>query len=406
MKLSTSFVALFSVVVTKNVSGFVPPTKSSPSSCSSAKNTRIKRTTNGHGIIPSSVYSPAFDGIMQVPLRMASESTTDEIEEKETGKSTKVAAKTKTEESPEKIETAESSGSAAIATKTKTEEKIEIAESIASSGSAAVAVAAVSPPSSGELGKKMDERIFNLNKILIDRVYDLICFVYPVKGCDRDFARFFVLETVARVPYFAYLSVLHLRETFGQRTTDGTKDGEEMSDRMRTHYAEADNELHHLLIMESLGGNSNVVDRLLAQTMAFGYYWYVICVYFLSESAAYHLSELIEDHAFNTYDGFLKNHGDRLKQMPVPSIAEKYYVDDNPFLFDLFCTVKETSADGNFSARRPKLESLYDVFVNVRDDEREHWKTLCNLVQYDSMQGCDASEVKSTEPMPVEPAAA
>ena len=227
-----------------------------------------------------------------------------------------------------------------------------------------------------------------------------------IQGNDRDFARFFVLETVARVPYFAYLSVLHLRETFGQRTTDGTKDGEEMSDRMRTHYAEADNELHHLLIMESLGGNSNVIDRILAQTMAFGYYWYVIAVYFLSESAAYHLSELIENHAYNTYDGFLKNHGDRLKKMPVPEVAHKYYELDNPFLFDLFCTVKEMGADGNFSARRPKLESLYDVFVNVRDDEREHWKTLCNLVQYDNMQGCDASDVKSTEPMPVEPAVA
>jgi len=39
-------------------------------------------------------------------------------------------------------------------------------------------------------------------------------------------------------------------------------------------------------------------------------------------------------------------------------------------------------------------------------NRREHWKTLCNLVQYDNMQGCDASDVKSTEPMPVEPAVA
>lgn len=178
------------------------------------------------------------------------------------------------------------------------------------------------------------------------------------------------LVIIARVPYFAYLSVLHLRETFGQRTTDGTDQGEEMSDRMRTHYAEADNELHHLLIMEELGGNSSPVDRFLAQAMAFGYYWYVIMVYFLSEQAAYHLSELIEDHAFNTYDGFLKNHGDRLKAMPVPKIANKYYEKDNPFLFDLFCTVKEAGTDGTYSARRPKLESLYDVFVNIRDDER------------------------------------
>ena len=61
---------------------------------------------------------------------------------------------------------------------------------------------------------------------------------------------------------------------------------------------------------------------------------------------------------------------------------------DNPFLFDLFCTVKDKDETGSYSQRRPKLETLYDVFVNVRDDEKEHWKTLCNLVQYDDMQVC------------------
>lgn len=120
----------------------------------------------------------------------------------------------------------------------------------------------------------MDADIFNFNKILIDTVYNIICFLYPVTGGKRDFARFYVLETVARVPYFAYLSVMHLRETFGERGSIG--------EQMRTHYAEADNELHHLLIMESLGGNENAVDRFLAQTMAFFYYWYVVIVYFIS----------------------------------------------------------------------------------------------------------------------------
>jgi ubiquinol oxidase len=108
---------------------------------------------------------------------------------------------------------------------------------------------------------EIDERLFAFNKILIDTVYNIICFLYPVTGGPRDFARFYVLETVARVPYFAYLSVMHLRETFGDRDP---KD----SERMRTHYAEADNELHHLLIMESLGGNSSAVDRTIAQAMA------------------------------------------------------------------------------------------------------------------------------------------
>jgi ubiquinol oxidase len=235
----------------------------------------------------------------------------------------------------------------------------------------------------------MDDWIYDFNKVVIDTVYDIICALYPVTGSHRDFARFYVLETVARVPYFAYLSVMHLRETFGERSPM-------LSERMRTHYAEADNELHHLLIMESLGGNSSAFDRTIAQTMAFGYYWYVVAVYAASEQAAYHLSELIEDHAFNTYSKYLTSHEDMLKRRPVPDIAKKYYVDDNPFLFDLFCTVKDKDETGKFSTRRPKLESLYDVFVNVRDDEREHWKTLCNLVQYDDMQGVENKRVAST----------
>ncbi|KAI9072053.1 hypothetical protein K1719_045992 [Acacia pycnantha] len=31
---------------------------------------------------------------------------------------------------------------------------------------------------------------------------------------DRHYARFFVLETIARVPYFAFISVPHLYESF------------------------------------------------------------------------------------------------------------------------------------------------------------------------------------------------
>jgi ubiquinol oxidase len=235
----------------------------------------------------------------------------------------------------------------------------------------------------------MDDAIYDFNKIVIDTVYDIICLLYPVTGGPRDFARFYVLETVARVPYFAYLSVMHLRETFGERSPT-------LSERMRTHYAEADNELHHLLIMESLGGNSSAVDRTIAQTMAFGYYWYVVGVYSLSEQAAYHLSELIEDHAYETYDKYLNDHADMLKSLPVPPIARKYYQEDNPFLFDLFCTVKDVDETGKFSARRPNLESLYDVFVNVRDDEKEHWKTLCNLVQFNDMQGIENAKVRGT----------
>ncbi|KAJ0090692.1 hypothetical protein Patl1_13934 [Pistacia atlantica] len=58
---------------------------------------------------------------------------------------------------------------------------------------------------------------------------------------ERDYARFFVLETIARVPYFAFISVLHLYESFGWWRK---------ADYLKVHFAESWNEMHRLLIME------------------------------------------------------------------------------------------------------------------------------------------------------------
>lgn len=68
--------------------------------------------------------------------------------------------------------------------------------------STSLKVASAPPPVQSPPTKEpemIDENIYNFNKILIDTVYDVICFFYPVKGNERDFARFYVLETVARV---------------------------------------------------------------------------------------------------------------------------------------------------------------------------------------------------------------
>ena len=72
---------------------------------------------------------------------------------------------------------------------------------------------------------------------------------------------------------------------------------------------------------------------------------------------------------------FLTEYEDKLKAKPVPEIARKYYERDNPFLFDLFCTVKckdgDESCEIEEMRQRPfKLDNLYDVFVNIRNDER------------------------------------
>lgn len=87
----------------------------------------------------------------------------------------------------------------------------------------------------------------------------------------------------------------------------------------KIHYAEEDNELHHLLIMESLGGNALWSDRFLAYHAAIVYYWALILTYLGSPRVAYQFMELLEAHAVDTYGTFLKQNSDRLKNLPAPN---------------------------------------------------------------------------------------
>jgi len=196
---------------------------------------------------------------------------------------------------------------------------------------------------------------------MIRLLVGILVFVINVVYADRPYPRFYVLETVARVPYFSYLSVLHLYETLGWWRK---------ADWLKIHFSESWNELHHLLIMESLGGSSFWVDRLLARATALIYYWIIILVYMVSSKSAYNFMELVEGHAYASYDKFLNAEAEALKQQPAPDVAIQYYRDGDLYMFDEF----QTSSANVF--RRPKIDNLYDVFVAIRDDEMEHVKTM------------------------------
>lgn len=198
-------------------------------------------------------------------------------------------------------------------------------------------------------------------KILIRAIVGF--FVLIVDGIygNRPYPRFYVLETIARVPYFAYLSVLHLYETVGFWRK---------ADWLKVHFSETWNELHHLLIMESLGGARNWGDRFLAQHVAILYYWIVVPLYLLFPRYAYYMMQLIEDHAYHTYDTYLTTHEAALKAEPAPQIAINYYRDGDLYMFE------EMQTTPRLEFRRPKVDNLYDVFVNIRDDESEHVKTM------------------------------
>ena len=137
-----------------------------------------------------------------------------------------------------------------------------------------------------------------LNSFFLDLTVGIIDFLYR----GRDYQRFWVLEEIARAPYFAFLSVLHLRESMGLR-------GPEHLYLMKEHFAQSVNETEHLEYMESRGGNSYWVDRAFARHLVLVYYWVNVVYYWVAPKSAYHLSYEVEIHAADTYAKFLALNG-------------------------------------------------------------------------------------------------
>ena len=135
--------------------------------------------------------------------------------------------------------------------------------------------------------KKLNSLFLNFTVGILDSLY---------RG--RHFQRFWVLEEIARAPYFAFLSVLHLRESLGLR-------GPEHIYLMEEHFAQTLNETEHLEYMESRGGSTYWVDRFFARHLVLVYYWVNVVYYWLSPRNAYHLSYEIELHAAETYAKYL-----------------------------------------------------------------------------------------------------
>ena len=139
--------------------------------------------------------------------------------------------------------------------------------------------------------KKLNEVVLNITVAILDFLY---------RG--RDYQRFWVLEEIARAPYFAFLSVLHFRESMGLR-------GPEHLYLMKQHFEQSLNETEHLEYMESRGGNLYFIDRFVAKHLVLIYYWSNVVYYWLAPRLAYHLSYEVEIHAAETYAKFLANNG-------------------------------------------------------------------------------------------------
>jgi ubiquinol oxidase len=145
-----------------------------------------------------------------------------------------------------------------------------------------------------------------LNELVLDITIAILDFLY--KG--REYQRFWVLEEIARAPYFAFLSVLHFRESMGLR-------GPEHLYLMKEHFDQSINETEHLEYMESRGGNAYFIDRFVAKHLVLIYYWVNVVYYWLAPVSAYHLSYEVEVHAATTYAKHLalNGHDDKILEI-------------------------------------------------------------------------------------------
>lgn len=199
--------------------------------------------------------------------------------------------------------------------------------------------------------------------------YYILCLLLDVVFEGKNvFSRFFLLETVARMPYFSYITMLHLYETLGfWRRSAEVK---------RVHFAEEWNEFHHLLIMESLGGDQPWWVRFLSQHSAIVYFIVLTHLFALSPSLSYKFSEMLETHAVDTYGQFLDENEDLLKTLPPPLAAIEYYtLGITDPLFGEYQTTAQVK--GNV-IRKPgeNMNNLYEVFAAIRADEGDHVGTM------------------------------
>tara|TARA_Y100001968_G_scaffold163390_1_gene149382 strand:+ start:251 stop:760 length:510 start_codon:yes stop_codon:yes gene_type:complete len=133
-----------------------------------------------------------------------------------------------------------------------------------------------------------------LNSLLLSTTIGMLDKLY--KG--RNIQRFWVLEVIARAPYFAFLSVLHFRESLGLKNHITLK-------LMKEHFYQAVNETEHLEEMERRGGDKFWIDRFFARHLVLIYYWIMVFYYLLNPINAYDLNMKIEEHAFETYSKYL-----------------------------------------------------------------------------------------------------
>lgn len=133
--------------------------------------------------------------------------------------------------------------------------------------------------------------------------------------------------------------------------------------------------------MESMGGDQPYWVRFLAQHSAVAYYVALCLLWIASPSLSYKFSEMLETHAVDTYSQFVDENESKLKELPPSLVAVEYYtIGLSDPMFGEYQT--GSVSDPHRGVRKPGLSmnSLYDVFCAIRNDEGDHVQTMSSCL--------------------------
>lgn len=172
--------------------------------------------------------------------------------------------------------------------------------------------------------------------------------------------RLYVMEKVGRAPYLSFLSMLNLYEAFGLWRS---------SEALRVAHAHQElSKFRRQRVIEQLGGDQPWTARFIAEHAALLAHTTIVHLWFLSPSLAYRFAQMIESHAFHTYDAFLEQNESALKLMPLSSTSDTDTKTAESNLYEMFSSFKEEN-----SIHSMRLTEAYylPVVLNAADSEKK-----------------------------------
>lgn len=169
-----------------------------------------------------------------------------------------------------------------------------------------------------------------------------------VFGYELSYLKFRAVEVIARVPYHSWDSAMFTLQTMFYSNERKAMDLSKIAEFSRLS---AENETMHVIVISQLARKQHhygnvIVHTLIPMLFAFFYFWVSYVLYMIRPRYSYQLNYLFENHAFESYDRFLKIDGENLKKRTVDSEFLRWY------------------------GRNPVNQ--YEFFLSVRNDELIH----------------------------------